>query len=55
VSQVQNRDRLKMKAMTKIGWTPYVIKDMGRHNRTFVKTEFEKFKQWLKNHLEMSK
>jgi hypothetical protein len=55
VPQVQNRDRLKMKAIAKIGWTPYVIKDMGRHNRTFVNAEFEKFKQWLKNHLEMSK
>jgi len=55
VSQVQNRDKLKMKSIIRMGWTPYVIKDMGRHNKNFVRDEFEKFKIWLKNHLEMSK
>jgi hypothetical protein len=55
VVQVQNRDRLKIKSIIEMGWTPYIIKDMGVHNKSFVTKEFQKFKKWLKNHLEMSK
>lgn len=47
VQQVQNRDRLKRNAILRSGYFPYVIKDMGKENKTLVKLEFEKFKTWL--------
>jgi len=43
VAQVQNRDRIKLIEISKAGYTPYVIKDMGRENRQFVEREFENF------------
>lgn len=55
VKQVQNRDKIKMKAIRRLGWVPYVIKDMGRHNVKFVQNEFDLFKDWMKNNLEMSR
>ena len=44
LSQIQNRDKIKLEEITKMGYTPYVIKDMGKHNPEFVKSEYEKFK-----------
>ena len=44
LSQIQNRDKIKIKEITKMGYTPYVIKDMGKYNPDFVKSEYEKFK-----------
>lgn len=44
LSQIQNRDKIKIKEITKMGYTPYVIKDMGKYNPEFVKSEYEKFK-----------
>ena len=55
VKQVQNRDRIKIESIERLGWTPYVIKDMGRYNPSFVKNQFEQFKIWIKNHLEIPK
>ena len=43
VKQVQNRDRIKINEIKKIGYEPYVIKDMGKHNKEFVESEFIKF------------
>ena len=43
LSQIQNRDKIKLEEITKMGYTPYVIKDMGKHNPEFVKSEYEKF------------
>lgn len=43
VKQVQNRDRIKIKEIEKAGYKPYVIKDMGRYNKNFVKKEFSFF------------
>ena len=43
LSQIQNRDKIKIKEITKMGYTPYVIKDMGKYNPEFVKSEYEKF------------
>lgn len=57
VIQVQNRDRIKIDTIKRLGWTPYVIKDMGKHNIPFVRDQFELFKEWIqtnKNNLEMS-
>ncbi len=43
VNQVQNRDKIKIKEIKKAGYTPYIIKDMGSYNPSFVKEEFKKF------------
>lgn len=43
VKQVQNRDKIKIKEILNLGYTPYIIKDMGRKNKLFVETEFKKF------------
>lgn len=44
VKQVQNRDRIKINEIKKCGYSPYIIKDMGKFNKEFVEKEFEKFK-----------
>jgi len=41
--QVQTRDKFKIEQIIKCGYTPYVIKDVGKHNANFVKEEFDKF------------
>lgn len=43
VKQVQNRDRIKIKEIKKSGYTPYVIKDMGKYNPDKVQNEFDIF------------
>jgi len=44
LNQVQARDTIKMAIIYKYGYTPYVIKDMGKYNKAFVEQEFEIFK-----------
>jgi len=41
--QVQTRDRIKTSIIIKYGYTPYVIKDLGKHNPKFVLQEFQCF------------
>ena len=48
VEQVQNRDTIKIKEIQNCGWTPYIIKDMGKHNVSFVKEQFEKLLKYIK-------
>ena len=43
VKQVQNRYNIKIKKIINCGYTPYIIKDMGRYNPKFVEEEFNKF------------
>ncbi len=43
LKQVQNRDKIKEDIIGKYGYTPYIIKDMGKYNRSFVEQEFEIF------------
>lgn len=43
IAQVQNRDKIKVAEIERAGFTPYIIKDMGRHDPDFVQKEFEKF------------
>jgi YHS domain-containing protein len=43
LEQVQNRDKIKIKEIEKCGYTPYIIKDMGKYKPQFVEEEFEKF------------
>jgi len=47
VKQVQARDRIKIRAIEKRGYIPYIIKDMGKHNKKFVEQQFELFKQFI--------
>jgi hypothetical protein len=43
LKQVQARDKIKWDVIIKNGYTPYEIKDMGKHDPKFVKQEFEAF------------
>lgn len=43
LKQVQARDKVKISIIEKMGYTPYVIKDMGKYNTKFVEQEFEIF------------
>ena len=47
LSQIQNRDNIKVKEIVQFGYTPYIIKDMGKFNRQFVEEEFETFKKYI--------
>lgn len=44
VKQVQNRDAIKINEIKQLGYIPYVIKDMGKYDKKFVESEFEKLK-----------
>lgn len=46
--QIQNRDKIKVNEIIKCGYTPYIIKDMGKYNIKFVTEEFEKFLEKIK-------
>lgn len=48
VKQTQNRDKIKIKEIKESGWTPYIIKDMGKANKDFVKEKFDEFLKYLK-------
>lgn len=48
VKQTQNRDKIKVKEIEECGWTPYIIKDMGKANKKFVKEKFDEFLKYLK-------
>lgn len=43
VKQVQNRDKIKIKEIINCGYTPYIIKDMGKANHKKVLYEFNLF------------
>lgn len=47
LSQTQNRDNIKEKEIIKCGYLPYIIKDLGKFNKGFVKKQFEDFKELL--------
>ena len=48
VQQIQNRDKIKINEIIKFGYTPYIIKDMGKYNKTFVEKQFDIFIDYLK-------
>ena len=48
VSQVQNRDKIKIKEIINFGYTPYVIEDLGKFSKKKVELEFEKLLDYLK-------
>ena len=43
LNQTETRDKIKIQEIIKCGYTPYIIKDMGKANKRFVEKEFEKF------------
>lgn len=43
VKQVHNRDKIKQKEIRKLGYTPYIIKDMGKFDKAFVLKQFKEF------------
>lgn len=49
VSQVQNRDKIKIKEIINFGYTPYIIKDMGKFSKIKVEEEFKNLLQYLEN------
>jgi hypothetical protein len=51
VSQVQNRDMIKIKEISNFGYVPYIIKDMGKYNMKFVEEQFSIFIRSLENNI----
>ena len=49
IRQVRTRDNIKIKEIKKMGFEPYIIKDMGSFDPEFVKKEFEKLKNYIKD------
>jgi hypothetical protein len=47
VLQVQNRDAIKASEIEKAGFRLYVIKDMGKEDPEFVKTQFDAFLEFI--------
>jgi len=43
VKQVQNRDRIKISEIKKMGWMPYVIRDDGSYDPKFVLKKWKEF------------
>jgi hypothetical protein len=43
LEQVQSRDKIKKDKIESFGYVCYIVKDMGKFNKDFVKQEFEKF------------
>lgn len=43
LEKTEERDKLKINEIKNCGYTPYIIKDMGRYNPKFVEDEFKKF------------
>lgn len=54
IGQVQNRDRIKIKEIIKLGYEPYIIKDMGRYKKKFVEEQFSIFKKHIAGSLLVS-
>lgn len=43
VELVQNRDKIKINEIKQSGWIPYIIKDEGKYNPSFVQEKFNEF------------
>jgi len=55
LKQVQNRDKIKMQKIYEHGYTPYVIKDMGRYSKDFVNLEFEHLVEFIEKRISSEK
>jgi len=47
VSQVKNRDKIKIKEIENKGYEPYIIKDMGKYSKQKVNLEWDLFLKWF--------
>lgn len=47
LSQVQNRDKIKINEIIKCNYIPYTIKDLGGYNINFVKLQFDRFIEYF--------
>lgn len=47
LKQIQNRDQIKLKEIQNVGYIPYIIKDIGKHNDNFVQEKFDEFIKYL--------
>ena len=47
ITQVQNRDEIKVSEIKNFGYTPYVINDFGKYDIDFVKGQFKIFKEFI--------
>lgn len=54
VEQVQNRDRLKLKKIIEAGYKTFIVKDMGRFNKSFVLEQFSIFENIVDGRLSVS-
>lgn len=43
LKQIQNRDKIKVSEIKLAGYTPYIIKDLGKYNKKFVEEQFNLF------------
>jgi len=43
LKQIQNRDKIKIREIKEAGYSPYVIKDLGKEDPAFVRAEWLKF------------
>ena len=48
LKQIQSRDKIKVEEITKCGYNPYIIKDMGSYNEDFVKKQFSLLLEYVK-------
>ena len=48
LSQIQNRDSIKIREILKMGYYPYIVKDMGKHNPEFVSSQFQLLLSYLR-------
>lgn len=48
LQQVETRDKIKLQSIIEAGYTPYVIKDLGKADAKFVTDKFNEFLNWLR-------
>ena len=47
LSQIQNRDKIKVEEIINYGWIPYIIEDKGKYNKQFVEDKFKEFIEFI--------
>ena len=47
LSQIQNRDKIKVEEIINCGWIPYIIEDKGKYNKQFVEDKFNEFIEFI--------
>jgi hypothetical protein len=47
LSQVQNRDKIKISEIIQYGYIPYIIQDLGKCNKSFVHDQFRILQKYI--------